>query len=130
MTRNGQIGIAHIVDSGQVYEMSERIKVKVSAICDWCGKSKDSEFRYKKEDLWLGLEKPVFVRIKLYQYEGKSPFDGDTGAEMTLCKECLSKIEAHYSGLNAGVILTSLTPQGRIEAGLRQIMEEAEQKVK
>lgn len=110
--------------------MSERIRVKISATCDWCGKNKDSKFLYKKEDLWLGLKSPTFVRVKLYQYEGKNPFSGDIGAEMTLCKECLSKIEAHYGGLNAGVILTSLTPQGRIEAGLRQIMEEAEQKVK
>lgn len=104
----------------------ENIKVKQSVVCDWCGKDKKSEFPYKKEDLWLGLERPIFVRIKLYQYEGRSPFDGDVGAEMTLCKECLSKIEAHHGGLNASVILTSLTPQGRIEAGLRQIMEEAE----
>ena len=109
--------------------MSEVIKVKGSAICDWCGKNRESKFPYKKEDLWLGLESPIFVRIKLYQYEGKGPFDGDIGAEMTLCKECLSKIESHYGGLSAGVILTSLTPQGRIEAGLRQVMEEAEQKV-
>jgi len=108
----------------------EKIKVKGSAVCDWCGKNKESDFPYKKEDLWLGLENAIFVRIKLYQYEGKSPFGGDVGAEMTLCKECLSKIEAHYGGLNASVILTSLTPQGRIEAGLRQIMQEAEQNMK
>ena len=105
---------------------TDKIKVKGSAVSHWCGKTKESVFPYKKEDLWLGLKNAVFVTIKLYQYKGKSPVDGDVGAEMTLCKECLSKIEARYGGLNASVILTSLTPQGRIEAGLGQIMREAE----